>query len=159
MSEERNNGRKDGTELVPQEHGGALWSHGPPEGAPGPGRPPSRVKEALRKSFDDRIPLLEEIADGVVRLRFVGRCEECGHESGELEWGDVKEALKQAPTPGERIRAMEAMGKFSDLNDGQVPEQSLLRELAQAVVDELDEPEAWNRIEAKWLESLSRRFG
>lgn len=144
--------------LVEQPHGGAIYQG--PGNPPGSGRPPSAVKAALRESFADRIPLLEGIADGISAIRLVGTCEECGHASTEpLEFDELKAALKQAPTPGERIRAMEAMGKFSDLDDGKLPESGLLRELAQAVQDELDDPEALERIEERWLESLSRRFG
>jgi hypothetical protein len=50
-------------ELVPQPHGGAL-KHGSTEGGPpGPGRPPSAIREQLRGSLVERIKILEAIAD------------------------------------------------------------------------------------------------
>ena len=48
-------------ELIPQPHGGALRNGGPNRG--GVGRPPSAIRERLRGSFDQRIEVLEEIAD------------------------------------------------------------------------------------------------
>jgi hypothetical protein len=49
--------------LSSQPHGGALYSGGVP-GHPGAGgRPPSVLRQRLRGSFEERIPVLEEIAD------------------------------------------------------------------------------------------------
>ena len=51
-------------ELVVPAHGGGMIRHGSqPGNTPGSGRPPSRIKAALRKSFDERIDTLEAIAD------------------------------------------------------------------------------------------------
>lgn len=50
--------------LVTPEHGrGALRYGSQPGGPPGPGRPASALRETLRKSFADRVPILEKIAD------------------------------------------------------------------------------------------------
>jgi hypothetical protein len=49
--------------LVAQPHGGALRYGSEPGGSPGPGRPPSVVREAMLNSFADRLPVLEAIAD------------------------------------------------------------------------------------------------
>ena len=49
-------------QLVPQAHGGALRRGGTNRG--GPGRPPSAIREQLRGSFEQRIRVLEDIADG-----------------------------------------------------------------------------------------------
>ena len=51
-----------GLSLIPQPHGGALLSGGVP-GNNGGGRPRSVLRQRLRGSFEDRIPVLEEIAD------------------------------------------------------------------------------------------------
>jgi hypothetical protein len=52
-------------ELIPQPDGrGALLSGGMPGNKGGTGRPPSLIRAALRESFDARIQILEEIADG-----------------------------------------------------------------------------------------------
>ena len=62
MAKEKAGEKPEG--LVPQEHGGAIYQ-GPPENpVAGPGRPPSAIRRALRKSFDERIAVLEGIADG-----------------------------------------------------------------------------------------------
>src|SRR5438552_3569816 len=50
--------------LVPQPHGGALRHGSQPGNAPGTGRPPSATRAALRRSLNERIPILEGIADG-----------------------------------------------------------------------------------------------
>jgi len=49
--------------LIPQPHGGALRAGGTRGHAPPPGRPPSELRERLRGSFDERVKVLEEIAD------------------------------------------------------------------------------------------------
>lgn len=57
-------GRKTG-KLVPQKHGGALLDGAahPSRHVPGPGRPPSEIRKRLRGSFDERVRILEELAD------------------------------------------------------------------------------------------------
>lgn len=49
--------------LVPQSHGGAIYRGGVPGHRGGPGRPPSALRERLRGSFEQRIAVLEDIAD------------------------------------------------------------------------------------------------
>jgi hypothetical protein len=49
--------------LVPQRHGGALYAGGVPGHAGAGGRPPSAIRERLRGSFEERVTILEEIAD------------------------------------------------------------------------------------------------
>jgi hypothetical protein len=51
--------------LVPQPHGGALYSGGVPGNRGGQlgGRPRSEVRAALRAAFDARLPRLQAIAD------------------------------------------------------------------------------------------------
>ncbi len=51
--------------LVPQIHGGALYAAGVPGHVGGTGRPPSALRERLRGSFEERVRVLEEIADDV----------------------------------------------------------------------------------------------
>lgn len=71
-------------------------------GKPGrSGRPPSAVREACRLSFDERIPILEKIADGAVP--FLNRCPECGHEAVTGE---------EAPSADNRLRAIDTLGKY-----------------------------------------------
>ncbi len=50
------------TELVQQQHGGAL-KVGNPGNRGGPGRLPSALRERLRGSLDERVVVLEQIAD------------------------------------------------------------------------------------------------
>ena len=63
MTPRKKPGEKPG-ELVAQPHGGAL-RHGSQPGTNkgGTGRPPSAVRETLRMSFEQRIPILEAIVD------------------------------------------------------------------------------------------------
>lgn len=60
----RKTGRNtEGVAMEPQAHGGALLRQKAPNHVPGPGRPPSELRAILRKSFSDRVPILESIAD------------------------------------------------------------------------------------------------
>lgn len=52
-----------GGKLIPQPHGGALLSGGTLGQRGGTGRPPSAIRALLRGSFEQRIRVLEEIAD------------------------------------------------------------------------------------------------
>ena len=49
--------------MVPQPHGGALLPGAGGGPQPGSGRPPSEIRKRLRGSFEERIRILEEIAD------------------------------------------------------------------------------------------------
>jgi len=49
--------------LVRQSHGGAILGGGLPGHAGGGGRPSSALRERLRGSFQERVSVLEEIAD------------------------------------------------------------------------------------------------
>src|SRR5438445_158952 len=49
--------------LIPQAHGGALYAGGVAGHVGGSGRPSSALRERLRGSFQERVKVLEEIAD------------------------------------------------------------------------------------------------
>ena len=152
-------GEKTGSPLVPQPHGGSIYQGTPATIVPGPGRPPSRIKSALRNDFDVRRSILNDIADGVVRIRLVGRCAQCGHEDDEpvTEGEALLEAMAQAPKPAERIKALEVIGKFSDLDAGKI-DHDLIEELGNAVMAEVGDPETVRRIRQRWVESVARRI-
>jgi hypothetical protein len=57
-------GRKAGTNLVVQPHGGAINQGAPANPVAGTGRPPSAVRAVLREAYEDRIPFLRALADG-----------------------------------------------------------------------------------------------
>lgn len=151
-------GRKTG-KLVPQPHGGAILDGAaPPENhVPGPGRPPSRVKSALRKDFDARREILNEIADGGVRIDWIAVCPECGYEGDELDEISVLAAVGQAPKVSDRIKALEVMAKFSDL-DGDKIDRGLIEELGNAVMAEVQDEEVVGRIRERWVRVVAERL-
>lgn len=117
-------GKKPGTSLTKQPHGGAIHQGPAANVVPGPGRPPSAIRAALARSFDQRRPIYEEIADGQaterieVELEEVAGlivCEGCG--AGFVPKKDVPvdrlvvRAWRSARTR-DRLRAMDSMGKF-----------------------------------------------
>jgi hypothetical protein len=82
-------------QLVPQPHGGALRNGGTNKG--GPGRPASEVIARALGSFDERIPVLEEIADNAAaadadRIRAVDKLAKYGLVDG-ISRADVRAAL------------------------------------------------------------------
>lgn len=90
---------------MPQPHGGCLTPGNPGNrgGQKGrSGRPPSKIREKLRGSFLKRIKILEQFADGeiVYKIRAEG------------EKPDMAVLLKLAPTPSDRIRALDLMAKY-----------------------------------------------
>lgn len=58
-----NTGANTGPKLVEQAHGGAILQGGNPGNKGGPGRPPSALRERMRGSLEERLKVLEEIAD------------------------------------------------------------------------------------------------
>lgn len=52
-----------GPRLVEQAHGGMLWQGGHPNPTAGPGRPPSELRARMRGSLEERLAVVEEIAD------------------------------------------------------------------------------------------------
>ena len=140
--------------LVPGPHGGALYRGGVP-GNRGGRRPANVVRAAMREAFDERVPLLAGIADGEVHTRLVGTCSKCGHrDQRALTEAELRAAV---PSIADRIYALRTLGMFSDLKDGGLPDDGLMQELGQAVVDAVG-PEPWAKIEAAWVEILSRRI-
>lgn len=143
---------------IPQANGGALYAGGVPGNRGGHGQPPSRVKAALRMDFEERRGVLRDIADGIVRVRLVptSTCPECAHtwEEAPMSEADVK---RQLPTVADRVYALRTMAQFSDLGDTGLPDDGLLQELGQAVVDVVG-PAPWLEIERRWVDVLSRRI-
>jgi hypothetical protein len=138
---------------------GALKTGNP--GNKGGGRLPSAIRETCRGSFDNRIKVLESIADGepierisVSLASVVGhmKCPKC---STALVPNDAAEAFlttitaKGSARAGDRIRATEALGKYG-LGDMQIEVASqmvqecikkwkeLIRTKATWTADELD---------------------
>lgn len=141
--------------LVPRPDGrGALYAGGVP-GNRGGGKPANAVRAAAREAFADRLPMLAALADGEVRTRLVGVCKECGAEdTKKLTEAELRAAF---PTVSDRIYALRTLAMFSDLKDSGLPDDGLLQELGQAVVDVVG-PEPWQKIETAWVDLLSRRI-
>lgn len=107
--------------LVPQPHGGALLSNGPPPGTPrvaGPGRPASEIRKRLRGTFSERLDILEDIA-----------------RNGEKS--------------SDRLKALDLMAKYG-LGAAKGYDEALVEALGKAVAEELSD-EVWERIRAKWV--------
>lgn len=141
--------------LVVPEHGrGKIWQGAPANPVAGPGRPPSKIKAALREDFDSRRHLLAGFADGDVSIRIREKCPECGHEPEPLS---SQEIGKLIPSVAERIKALEVMAKFSDLESGRV-DTAMVEELGKAVMAEIEDVEVVRRIHARWVEIIARRI-
>src|SRR5688500_5267785 len=95
---------------VSQPHGGALNSGGTPGNRGGLGRPPSEVRRLAREAFAERLPTLARIAAGEVTVPLQERCPACGYEHPNAE-AEREAVIKRAATPGEQVRAMEALAR------------------------------------------------
>lgn len=94
--------------LVPQPHGGAIYNG--PGSPPGPGRPPSALRQRLRDAGDQRISVLEEIADGIVRLNLAPKpCSACGHVDKAATPEEIKAMI---PSPADRRAAVDTLLKY-----------------------------------------------
>jgi hypothetical protein len=87
--------------------------------AGGTGRPPSVIRERCRGSFEQRIPTLEQIADGepIQKMR--------------LPDGEEIDALISA-SPGDRIKAIDALGKYG-MTANRVDQEEVRARLARTV--------------------------
>ena len=72
-------------------------------GKPGrSGRPPSVVRDVCSLRFEERVPLLANIADGTAPLS--ERCPQCGYEGADAGLGTVETR--------DRLRAIDMLGKY-----------------------------------------------
>lgn len=85
--------------LVVQEHGGALRQGGTNAG--GPGAPPSLIRELCRKSFTERVHILEKIADGLVMVKVKA-------QGSETE-------VEVSPDVKDRLKAIDLLGKYGGI--------------------------------------------
>lgn len=95
-------GRGDPTPTrILQAHGGALLAGGAPGNPGGPGRPPTALRERLRGSLEQRVQVLEEIADDPEadsrdRIRAIDVLAKYGLGTlRELSVEDVRDRLRQ----------------------------------------------------------------
>jgi hypothetical protein len=104
--------------LIPQSHGGALWSGGVPGHDGRGGRPPSLLRARLRGSLDERVAVVEEIADdpeasAADRIRAVDLLARYGlGADATVSTEDVRERLKASV---ELITAMLPAGLSRDV--------------------------------------------
>jgi hypothetical protein len=117
-------GKKPGSNLVKQKHGGAIHQGAAAHPVAGPGRPPSAIRAAFAQSFDKRMHIYETIADGEATERteielkeVVGllQCEGCGAGFAIKKDTPVERMVIRAwrtPRTRDRLRAMDSMGKF-----------------------------------------------
>ena len=122
----KNNDKNNDLKLVVPKHGrGALRTGGTPGNKGGTGRPPSKVRERCRDSFEERLPFLEGIVD----------------DEGEKT--------------SDRIKAHELLGRFGGVAEISItldeqPEEVLTPDQSRRRIEE-----AWERIErVKSVEAL-----
>ncbi len=95
--------------LRPQPNGrGALYAGGVVGNAGGAGRPPSAIRHALRGGYDERLPLLFAMADGITTLTITERCPKCGHEPPATR----RELKDVAVGPDVVLKALDHIGKM-----------------------------------------------
>lgn len=111
------------TEMVPQPHGGALLPGGVPGNAGGTGAPPSALRLTLRKSFSDRVKILEQIADGT---------------------------LGEKVRPSDRAKAIDILAKYG-LGPAKGHDEALFGALARDVEDVLGPGPQFAEIRRRWV--------
>ena len=121
----RTSGKTSGPRLVEQDHGGALLSGGVKGHKGAGGRPPSKVRERCRDSFEDRLPFLEGIVD------------------------DEEERTS------DRIKAHELLGRFGGVAEISITLDEQSEEVLTPDQSRRRIEEAWERIErVKSVEAL-----
>ena len=103
-------GKSPGALVVPS-HGGGLIRHGSlPGNTPGTGRPPSVLREKLRGSFEDRLHVAEEIADG----RFVPNMPPAAAAMAAALGGEDAgtNPVMAEYAASDRLKALDLLGKY-----------------------------------------------
>jgi hypothetical protein len=140
------------TPMVVPAHGNGLLQVGNP-GNVGGGRPPSVIRERCRGSFERRIPVLEQIADGEaserieVPLLLVLKHAHCPKCSDKLRATNADDAPfitvtgKVSPKAKDRTQAVDILGKYG-LTAGRVDQEEVRARLARSVqkITELADP-------------------
>ncbi len=127
-------GTKPG-ELVAQKHGGALRKGSEPgTNGPGTGRQPSAIREACRKSFGERLPILETIADD--------------EEARDLD----------------RIAAMAALGKYGGVDKlaltvEELPEQEMTPERVAGLFEQIQRIKTVAQLEKLLTGAVKKQVG
>lgn len=112
--------------LVVQPHGGALKTGGNPGNRGGSGPPPSALRDRLRGAMADRIPVIEQIADGEAMVRKEFRvidvlrhvhCPKCGgglamNVTDAIEAMSITVLGKTSPSSRDRISAIDLAAKY-----------------------------------------------
>jgi hypothetical protein len=101
-------GRKAGTNLVPQAHGGAINQGAPAHPVAGSGRPPSAIRAVLRQGYEERVTLLTDLADGnAITVRTITSSK---NAKGERTVTSKKRVF--TPGIGDRLAAMEQLARY-----------------------------------------------
>lgn len=104
------------------------------------GEPAPQIGQPL-KAFANRIPMLEQIADGTVLVDVVEKCGECGHEP----YGSGACILKLPASAADRVQAVDVLRKaaLGDGNELAVLEvRTRLHKTVKLIRDELPEWQA-----------------
>ena len=122
---------RDGSQLAPQPHGGAIRVGNPKGHVAGPGAPPSIVRERCRSSFLALVPKLEKIANGENYT-----CEQCGYKAGNKQAEDR-----------DVIRAIDTLGRYG-LMTGRLDLEEVRARLHRTIakIEELCDPDTAARI-------------
>lgn len=133
-------------------HGNGKLLVGNPGNAGG-GRPPSVIRARCRGSFEERIPVLEAIADGEaserieVPLSLILRHAHCPKCNGKLTADNVDDLAlltvtgKVSPKAKDRSQAVDILGKYG-LTAGRVDQEEVRLRLARTVqkITDLTDP-------------------
>lgn len=106
----------------------------------GPGRPPSAIREYCRGSFAQRVPILEQIADGKPMPRTIKKGD------GESVTIDITPDLR------DRVQAIDMLGKYGGVDKlaltvEEQPEQQITPERAADIFARLEVVKSVRNIE------------
>jgi len=121
-------GKKKAGRLETPAHGVGKLKRGGNPGNRGGGRPRSAIREASAAAYDKRIPILEQIADDNQ-----GRA-------------------------GERIRAIDVLGRQGGVGQRLQVDPDLIRMLAADVAAEVEDEAALEKIYERWTVSIGARL-
>ncbi|MGH7576522.1 MAG: hypothetical protein ACREM1_15530 [Longimicrobiales bacterium] len=119
----------------------------------------SAIRQRVRGSLSERVPILEEIADGTVKMPLLWTCSKCGYTppGNGKQAKKIEEAAEAAVanmiSSADRLRALELMAKIG-LTGERVSVENIRLRLQRTIeiIEEVLEPEAATALKQRLVD-------
>lgn len=119
----------------------------------------STIRRRVRGSLSERVPILEEIADGTIKVPLLWTCSKCGHTSpgngkaAKAIEEAVEAALANMVSSADRLRAVELMAKIG-MTGERISYENVRARLQRTIeiIEEVLDPEAATALKQRLVD-------